>query len=107
MPTSLQIHPVDLRSYQPDAHSEYIYADLDPTWRGTRLSLPALRLDLSNAQVDTSKPGEVCALRKALEEQEATKDFKCCGLIRNANEPSKMRVFFRSEDEDKVRASTG
>ncbi|EKG09386.1 hypothetical protein MPH_13585 [Macrophomina phaseolina MS6] len=61
---------------------------------------PAIELDLSEANIDSTKPGDIRArFRRALESQEATKNIKCCGLM-NANDTAKVRVLFRSKDDE-------
>ncbi|GME30493.1 hypothetical protein NpNSSI1_00005248, partial [Neofusicoccum parvum] len=51
---------------------------------------PAIEIDLTETNVDTTKPGEIRAqLQAALEAQETTKDIRCCGLIRNPGNSAK------------------
>ncbi|EKG12727.1 hypothetical protein MPH_10140 [Macrophomina phaseolina MS6] len=53
---------------------------------------PAIELDLSEANIDSTKPGDIRArFRRALKSQEATKNIKCCGLM-NANDTAKRLV---------------
>ncbi|EKG09453.1 hypothetical protein MPH_13509 [Macrophomina phaseolina MS6] len=70
---------------------------------------PAIELDLSDANVDATKPGDIRArFQRALESQEATKNIKCCGLTRNANDAAKVRLLFRfKDDEETVRSHSG
>ncbi|EKG12715.1 hypothetical protein MPH_10155, partial [Macrophomina phaseolina MS6] len=69
----------------------------------------AIELDLSEANIDTTKPGDIRArFQRALESQEATKNVKCCGLTRNASDMAKVRLLFRSkDDEETVRSNSG
>ncbi|EKG09952.1 hypothetical protein MPH_12961 [Macrophomina phaseolina MS6] len=68
---------------------------------------PTIELDLTNANVDTASPRNIRArLQTALENQEATKEVKCCGITRNPSDAAKVRVFFRTEeDEELVRSN--
>ncbi|KAL0257723.1 hypothetical protein SLS55_006886 [Diplodia seriata] len=75
----------------------------------TRTVPPAVELDLTNASVGTVSPGDIRArLQTALESQEATREVKCCGIARNPSDTAKVRVFFRTEeDEELVRSNLG
>ncbi|EKG09481.1 UcrQ [Macrophomina phaseolina MS6] len=75
----------------------------------TRMMPPAIELVLTNANVDNASPGDIRArLQTALESQEATKEVKCCGITRNPSEAAKVRIFFRTEeDEELVRSNLG